>query len=155
VLERPGLERIGSYLGVRPKGLTLAEVADRLPASNPGFSNVPQLRWEEEAVRHYVETEHGVDLTYDPALRRNFEAALAGPAADLWPLFDACAALPLALIHGANSDVLSAATARMMRERRPDLLYAEVAGRGHIPFLDEPESLACIRAWLDKVASAM
>jgi pimeloyl-ACP methyl ester carboxylesterase len=153
VLERAGLERIGRYLGVRPEGLTLEEVADRLPAANPGFQDVPQLRWEEEAVRHYVETEHGVDLTYDPALRLNFETALAGPSVDLWPLFDACADLPLALVHGANSDVLSAATARLMCDRRPDLLYAEVAGRGHIPFLDEPEAVACIKSWLDRVAS--
>jgi pimeloyl-ACP methyl ester carboxylesterase len=152
VLERAGLERIGRYLGVRPEGLTLEEVADRLPSANPGFDHVPLLRWEEEAVRHYVGTEHGVDLTYDPALRQSFEAALAAPPSDLWPLFDACGGLPLALIHGANSDVLSKETARLMRERRPDMFYAEVGARGHIPFLDEPEALACIESWLSKVA---
>jgi len=152
VLEQTGLERIGRYLGVRPEGLTLAEVADRLGATSPGFDQVPLLRWEEEAVRHFIETEDGIDLTYDPSLRQGFESASAGPPADLWPLFDACAGLPLALIRGANSDILSAETARRMQARRPDMLYAEVPGRGHIPFLDEPEALACIRQWLAEVA---
>jgi hypothetical protein len=36
-----------------------------------------------------------------------------------------------------------------MRRRRPDLIFAEVPGRGHVPFLDEPEALAALSAWLD------
>jgi pimeloyl-ACP methyl ester carboxylesterase len=152
VVERAGLERIGQYLGVRPQGTTLADIADGLAAANPGFGGVPFSRWREEAARHFVETADGIGLTYDPGLKQNFEAALAAPPADLWPLFDACAGLPLALIHGVNSDVLSAETARQMRDRRPDLLYAAVPDRGHIPFLDEPEALAAIRAWLARVS---
>jgi pimeloyl-ACP methyl ester carboxylesterase len=66
-------------------------------------------------------------------------------------LFDACAGLPLALIRGANSDVLTAATAQAMQQRRPDMYYAEIPNRGHIPFLDETESLHCIHAWLDAI----
>jgi hypothetical protein len=34
-----------------------------------------------------------------------------------------------------------------MAGRRPDMIRAEVPGRAHVPFLDEPESLAAIRAW--------
>ena len=64
---------------------------------------------------------------------------------DLWPLFDTLAGLPLALIRGANSDLLTAETAARMRARRPDMGFAEVLGRAHIPFLDEPESVALIR----------
>ena len=33
-----------------------------------------------------------------------------------------------------------------MRERRPDLIVAEVPDRGHVPFLDEPEALAALEA---------
>ncbi|PYF12747.1 pimeloyl-ACP methyl ester carboxylesterase [Rhodobacter viridis] len=149
VLERAGLDRIGTYIGLRPTVPTLEEVADRLAAAMPGFVHVPSLRWAEEAVRHYVQLADGVGLSYDPALREAFEAAMAAPAADLWPLFDACAGLPLALIRGANSDVLSAETATEMRRRRPDMLFAEVPDRGHIPFLDERAALGCITAWLD------
>lgn len=148
VLQRDGLMRIGTYMGVKPAVATLAEAADRMAAANPGFQNVPPLRWEEEAVRHYVQTPDGLALPYDPALRIGFDRAMAAPLPELWPLFDACAGIPLALIRGANSDVLARATADAMQARRPDLIRAELPGRGHVPFLDEPEALAAIRRWL-------
>jgi len=150
VLERAGLERIGAYIGVEPAVATLEEIADRMPQAMPGFHNVPELRWEEETIRRYNQGDHGVSLPYDPDLRKAFEKALAAPPTDAWPLFDACAGVPVALIRGANSDVMSRATAEAMLARRPDLIYAEVPDRGHTPFLDEPEALAAIHEWLDR-----
>lgn len=147
-LERGGLERIGAYVGVDPAVPTLQEIADRLPRAMPGFDNVPASRWAEEAVRHYVQLPDRVGLTYDPALRRSMDEAMAAPPVDLWPLFDACAGLPLALIRGANSDVLAAGAADEMQRRRPDMIRVEVPGRGHVPFLDEPEALSAIHDWL-------
>ncbi|MCW1918064.1 alpha/beta hydrolase [Rhodobacter sp. KR11] len=155
VLERDGLLRIGAYVGVEPSVATLEEVADRIAASQPGFAHVPPMRWQEEAVRHYTQQADHVGLTYDPALRQAFDAAMAAPLPELWPLFDACAGLPLAVIHGAASDVLSVQTVAEMRRRRPDLIAAEIPNRGHIPFLDEPEALAAIGLWLDLVAGGM
>ena len=93
-----------------------------------------------------------IRITYDPALRGAFLAAFQGEPVDLWPLFDACADLPLALIRGASSDLLSEETAAEMRRRRPDMVFADVPGRAHIPFLDEPESLVAIRDWLGRLA---
>lgn len=153
-IERAGLERIGRYIGVTPMVETLDDIADRSPAAMPGFHNVPATRWAEETVRHYVQTDTGVALTYDPALKIAFDAAMAAPPVDLWPLFDALAGVPLALLRGANSDVLSRAGAAAMCARRPDMHFAEIPDRGHIPFLDEPAALACIRALLDQVAAA-
>lgn len=147
-LERDGLARIGTYIGVKPAVGTLEEIADRSAAANPGFENVPPLRWEEEAVRHFVQTDDGLELPYDPALRIGFDKAMAAPLAEIWPLFDACAGKPIALIHGENSDVLARKTADAMQARRPDMIRAEVRERGHIPFLDEPEALAAIGDWL-------
>ena len=54
--------------------------------------------------------------------------------------------MPLAVVRGANSDLLTAETVARMRERRPDLIVAEVPDRGHVPFLDEPEALAALEA---------
>lgn len=153
VIERDGLLRIGTYIGVEPAVPTLAEVADRMQAAMPGFDHVPQLRWQEEAVRHYVQLDGHVGLTYDPALRQAFDTAMAAPLPELWPLFDACADLPLALIRGAKSDVLARTTAEEMRRRRPDLVFAEIPDRGHIPFLDEEDALRAVRAWLDEILS--
>ncbi|MGL4236082.1 alpha/beta fold hydrolase [Tabrizicola sp.] len=152
VLERDGLLRIGTYVGIEPTVPTLTEIADRMPSAMPGFDQVPALRWQEETIRHYVQLDGRVGLTYDPALRIAFDAAMAAPFPDLWPLFDACEGLLLALIRGAASDVLSATTVEEMRSRRPDMFFAEVPARGHIPFLDEPEATGLIKRWLGAVS---
>ena len=39
-----------------------------------------------------------------------------------------------------------------MRARRPDMGYVEVADRGHVPFLDEPEVVAAVGAFLGRAA---
>ncbi|QYK40892.1 MAG: alpha/beta hydrolase [Paracoccaceae bacterium] len=152
VIDRSGLDRIMDYVGRNPRAATHAELAAALPRNMPGFHNVPPERWLAEARLHYAETPAGLRITYDPALRTAFLNAFAGPPVDLWPLFDALAGLPVALIRGANSDLLSPATTAEMHRRRPDMILAEVPDRAHIPFLDEPESLAAIRAFLTAVA---
>ncbi|PTV96455.1 pimeloyl-ACP methyl ester carboxylesterase [Rhodobacter aestuarii] len=154
VIEHDGLMRIFDYLGRNPVAKTYAELAEALPRLMAGFANVPASRWAEEVTRHYHETAQGLRINYDPALRESFLAAFQGgkvPAA--WPLFEACAGLPLALLRGANSDLLSRDTVAEMRRRRPDMLFAEVPDRAHIPFLDEPESIALIREWLAQISA--
>ena len=153
VVERDGLLRIGTYVGVEPAVPTLEDVADRMQAAMPGFDHVPPLRWQEETIRHYIQLDGHVGLTYDPALRESFDAAMAAPLPELWPLFDACEGLPLALIRGAESDVLARATAEEMLRRRPDLIFAEIPDRGHIPFLDEAEAIHAVTRWLDDIRS--
>ncbi|SDE83964.1 alpha/beta fold hydrolase [Limimaricola pyoseonensis] len=143
-----GLKVIEGYLGRRPAQKTFDEAARFRAESWTGFEGVPHERWLAEVRGHYEETPEGLELRYDPRLR---EAVLGGavqPAPDLWPLFDALAGLPLALIRGANSELLSPATAAEMRRRRPDMAFAEVPGRGHVPFLDEAEALGALNDWL-------
>ena len=79
-------------------------------------------------------------------------AAGAQPVPDLWPMFDALEGKPLALIRGANSDLLSPETLAEMQARRPDAHVAVVPDRGHVPFLDEPEALTALGAWLKDMA---
>lgn len=147
-IHRPGLERIMDYVGRNPAVKTHAELAARLPRNMPGFEGVPESRWLEEAVKHYTQTAEGLRITYDPALREAFLAAFEGPPVDLWPLFDALQGLPVTLIRGANSDLLSQACADEMQRRRPDMIFASVPDRAHVPYLDEPEAVAALRAFL-------
>ncbi|GKY89336.1 alpha/beta fold hydrolase [Sinisalibacter aestuarii] len=147
VIEPEGLASIEAYLGRAPAATSYEEAARARAKTAVGFANVPESRWLAEVKILFDQTESGLALTYDPALRDAFLAA--GPdLPPLWPLFDALAGLPLALIHGAGSDILSQATADEMRRRRPDLRYARLADRGHVPWLDEPEALAVIRGWI-------
>jgi pimeloyl-ACP methyl ester carboxylesterase len=150
-IDREGLSRIGDYVGRNPAGRSHQDYADRLSRS-PGFDGVPMSRWLQEARRLSMETPEGLRIPYDPTLRDAFRAGFEAPPVDLWPMFDALAGLPLALIRGANSDLLTPATVARMRSRRPDMTVAEVPGRAHIPFLDEPESVALIRGYLERLA---
>ena len=152
VIEPEGLGAIREFIGQPPAQKTLEEAAVARARFMAGFDGVPMERWRAEAAKHYVEGPEGLSINYDPRLREAFLAAFEAPAPDLWPVFDALAGLPLALIRGANSDLLSEATAAEMRRRRPDMLFADVPDRGHVPFLDEPEALAVIRAWLEMIA---
>jgi pimeloyl-ACP methyl ester carboxylesterase len=152
VVEKQGLTRIFDYLGRNPAAKTHAEMAMRLPSLMPGFSDVPNGRWLTEARLHYAQTADGLRITYDPALREAFMAAFSGPEVDLWPLFDACAGMALALLRGENSDLLSVETADEMQRRRPDMLFASIPNRAHIPFLDEAESIALIHQFLARLS---
>lgn len=98
----------------------------------------------------YRQGAEGLEITYDPGLRAPIEAG--GDVPDLWPVFDALAGKPLGLIRGAGSNLLTAQTAAKMQARRPDMVFAEVPDRGHVPFLDEPEAVSAICAWMEKFA---
>lgn len=140
-----GLDVIKDYVGRNPAAKTYQQAADAMATRMAGFDDVPVSRWMEEAQKHYIETGDGLKINYDPALRDLVVAPQ--PDFDAWPLFDALAGKPLALIRGANSDLLSIETADEMSRRRPDMIRVDVPGRGHIPFLDEPESLHAFQLW--------
>ncbi|UWP94745.1 alpha/beta hydrolase [Aliiroseovarius crassostreae] len=150
-LDPAGLTYIMSYLGRRPAWRAFGSIVAMRKAAmeQAGFHNVPDTRWEEEVSYLYENREGHWENRYDPALRNAVEEAGAQPMPDLWPLYDCFAGLPLALIHGANSDLLTDATVAEMRRRIPTLRYAHVADRGHVPFLDEPEALSVIQDWLN------
>ena len=154
VIERAGLERIFDYVGRNPAAKTYAAVAERMAALNPGFANVPEVRWLADAQKYYLETPDGLRIRYDASLREAFLAAFQGEAPDLWPLWAATAGMPVALIRGANSDLLSPEAYAEMQTRRPDGIYTEVPDRAHVPWLDEAESLQVIRDWLEATRQA-
>ena len=144
-----GLVAIKGYIGRNPAAETYAEAVAMRAELMVGFEDVPDSRWDEEVRKHYIETSDGLKINYDPALREATLAMADAPPIDLWPFFDAMAELPLALIRGGNSDLLSAETSDEMRRRRPDMHFTDVPGRGHVPFLDEPEALKVLKNWIE------
>lgn len=149
VLDPKGLTFIMGYLGMRPPLQTHEEMACAMENSMLSFKNVPFARWMEEAQKHFVVKDDGLDITYDPKLRDAVVEQGAQATPDMWPLFDALEGLPLACIRGENSDLFSTETLNEMRARRPDMIAATARGRGHIPFLDEPEAVAALNAWIE------
>ena len=83
--------------------------------------------------------------TYDPALAHNLAAISAEtPMPTLWPQFEALTQVPVMVIRGANSDILSAATVAEMQARHPGMEVVEVPDQGHAPLLGEPDIIARI-----------
>ncbi len=147
-LASEGLETIKDYIGRNPAQKTYAQATAMRASLIDGFENVPESRWAEEVRKHYVETPDGLKINYDPALREAVLQAGTQPVPDLWPMFDALAGVPTALIRGANSNLLTHATAAEMQRRRPDMLFADVPDRGHVPFLDEPAAIDVLQRWV-------
>lgn len=149
-IDTTGLDAIMGYLGRNPPFKSHADMAAAMPGGMVGFANVPTQRWLDEVMRHTDETATGLTINYDPKLRDAVIAAGAQPVPDLWPMFDAMQGLPLALIRGANSDLLAETTVTKMCNKRPDMVFTNVPDRAHVPFLDEPPSLDVIQTWLEQ-----
>ena len=75
-----------------------------------------------------------------------------GPqSSDPWSYFDALADIPTTVLWGLMSDILTRDIVEKMHARKSDLTVVEIPNRGHVPLLDEPESLAGIHDLLAKL----
>lgn len=154
VIDPKGIDVIMNYIGRPPIWKTMAEAAAARAALMPGFHNVPAQRWREECEKLFVQTPQGLMNTYDPKLRDAILGASLQEVPDLWPFYAAFAGKPVAVIRGANSDLLSRETFDKMQTTLPEAIMADVPDRAHIPFLDEPEALNALHKWLAALNAA-
>jgi pimeloyl-ACP methyl ester carboxylesterase len=151
-IDPAGIERIKQYAGRLPPARSWDEaVAQTRMVHGDAWRGLAPDRWAVLARRSYREDAAGmVEVDADPKIG---EALRAAPAAalDLWPLWTALRHVPTLAIRGALSDILSAATLSRMKAENPDLETLEVADRGHVPLLDEPECIAAVDAFLSKI----
>lgn len=101
--------------------------------------------FETRTAQSPIENSQMGETDYDIALQKALlEEALTRSYPDLWPYFDGMRHLPLGLIRGARSEILEPETVTRMQKSHPDMIVAEVPGRGHAPFLNEPDALRII-----------
>ena len=149
-----GLLRIRSYIGSDPQFGSWDEAVAALKATNPGFDSLSAEQWLVFARRVFREVEGVPRADYDARLAMTFpspEDITSGKVPELWGLLDLMTDMPLTVLRGEHSDLLSAATVAEMQVHAPQLVAVTVRNRGHVPFLDEPEALAAIDAWLAAV----
>jgi pimeloyl-ACP methyl ester carboxylesterase len=160
VIEPGFIPRILGYLGVPVFWRTLEEAADATWAVSRGFGPHTREQWLELTRHQLVPDEqddgHGHRVAgfkphYDPAIAvpvraATPEAAAAGEAM-LWHLYDQIQC-PTLLLRGADSDLLSAATAAAMAARGPRCQVHELPGVGHAPTLVAADQRERVRRFL-------
>lgn len=152
VIEPVGLARIKGYVGKLPRPGSFAEGADILRREfQIQFPKLTNEQWL-AAARRAWKVEHGVLApTYDVRIAQSFAKADDGqPMPTLWREFDALAHVPLLVIRGVNSDILSAATIAAMQARHPGLESIEVADQGHVPLLEGAEVVSYISRFVER-----
>jgi pimeloyl-ACP methyl ester carboxylesterase len=152
VIQWEALKRIGTYVGNTGQFETVQAAADAMWAISAGFGPHTPEQWlalSQAMVKPLPDG--GFTLHYDPALAVPFralteQAAAEGQAA-LWQLYDNVRAGTL-LLRGAQSDLLSAATAQEMGRRGPKARLVEFAGVGHAPTLIAPDQVEAVASFL-------
>ena len=144
-IDPKGIERITSYIGKGTPPKTWDDAVKAVKFANRGvYPDFTEEDWH-MLTRFTYEDKEGMPVSqYDPAIRQNFETNNDQSAPDLWPLFDATKSIPLVILRGELSDILSAETLSRMEREHPDLEAVTVKGLGHVPLMREPESQAAI-----------
>ncbi len=147
VLEAEGLARIARYVGRQEPVASLAEAAARTAATQSAvFPDFDADDWRQMVIETQVLDDGRWVPDYDPAIAHGLANGSAVPT--LWPLFEAVRELPMLLLRGALSDLLSRETAAEMRTRLPRLHSVEVPQRGHAPNLLEPAAFSALQEFL-------
>lgn len=146
VLETDGLKRIASYVGKGAMPKTMEEALQRIKDTNPDFTDLDESEWQHLTKMSFRETEEGyVALTYDAALSRGFLAIdFSKPQPTLWPLFEALKAVPVMVIRGETSDLLSEETVKEMISRHPHCLSFTALNEAHAPLLGRAKTAEVI-----------
>jgi pimeloyl-ACP methyl ester carboxylesterase len=150
-VEFASLQRIGTYLGLPAHWSTVEEAADALWAISQSFGPHTREQWIELTRPQLKPDGDGFKPHYDPGIAVPFKAitpeiAKAGEAM-LWQAYDSLR-LPVLLLRGAESDLLSHDTAQLMTQRGPKARLLEFAGVGHAPTLQAPDQVAAVSDFL-------
>ena len=154
VIEWQALQRIGEYLGKVPLFETEQQAADALWLIASSFGPHTPAQWlalTRPQIKPLDDDSGRFTLRYDPALAAPFKAATAESAAQgeamLWQDYDQITAQTL-LVRGADSDLLSVATAQAMTQRGPKARLLEFAGVGHAPTFVAPDQVHSVVSFL-------
>jgi pimeloyl-ACP methyl ester carboxylesterase len=146
VIEPRGLMRIKGYVGKLPPPLNWDDAAEML--RRLFGAHLPKLTsedWHAYARRTFQERDGKIVPVYDPKLAQTL-AGVDGehPLPALWKEFGALARMPVMVVRGANSDLLTPETVAAMADQHPGLQVLEVPDQGHAPLLMEEDVISRI-----------
>jgi pimeloyl-ACP methyl ester carboxylesterase len=152
VIEPAAIARIATYVGQPAHWDTVEQAAADLWQISTSFGPHTPEQWL-ALTRPQLKAapQGGWMLHYDPGLAAPVRAAtpelLKMGEALLWRSYDAISC-PTLLLRGAESDLLSHATAEAMTQRGPRARLVELAGIGHAPTLVAPDQVQRVADFL-------
>ena len=151
-LDPAGIARIAGYVGQPAVWQTVEEAAAALWSVSQSFGPHSPEVWLELTRPQLVPAPGGGWIShYDPAiavpLRALTPELMKVGEALTWQSYDRIRC-PTLLLRGAESDVLSPATAEAMTDRGPKAKLVEFPGVGHAPTLVAADQRGAVRAFL-------
>jgi pimeloyl-ACP methyl ester carboxylesterase len=144
VVETQGLMRIAGYVGRTPTPKTWGDAARAvLQLAKRDFPKLTEADAEAFARQLFNEKNGRPVPGYDAKLAKCL-SVLDGPMPQLWPQFAALKRVPVLVVRGANSDLLSEKTVQEMQQRHPMLSSITVPDEGHAPLLWDQPSISAI-----------
>ncbi|NTF41423.1 alpha/beta fold hydrolase [Rhizobium rhizogenes] len=153
VLEKIGLTDIRDYLNRDRKPADRDDAVNILRENHgSAFTALSDEDWQDMARAIYA-FENGKPIAdYDAAIAAQMQALdLEAPLPDLWAQFEGFKDIPLMVIRGENSKLLTAATTDEMALRHPGATIKVIAGQGHAPILHLGDIPDAIHSFLSAV----
>ncbi len=151
-IDPAGLARIGSYVGRVLDFDSLDDAAAYVKSISETFGPHTPEQWLELTRHQFQQNVQGRFVPRgDAAIAMPFKAITPDLAkmgeALTWAAYDSIT-IPTLLVRGAESDLLSKATALAMTQRGPKARLVEFAGVGHAPMFQQPDQVEAVRAFL-------
>ncbi len=152
-LSDAGLERIRSYVGKGARFSSWKKAAEAIARNNANLpASYDAEDWIQMAYRICREDNGQIIFDYDQAIAVPFNSDGPAPDADLWPLFAKLAEKPVLVVRGGASDLVAEDVLDRMEAVSPKVSSLTLPGVGHAPELTEPEAVAAIEDFLDRIA---
>jgi pimeloyl-ACP methyl ester carboxylesterase len=150
VIETAGLARIMGYAGKIPVPATWDAAAKLARDMNKRFfPHIDEREWAELARQWFNEEDGRPAPGYDAQLAHALdEIDIAKPMPEMWKQFNALSHVPVMVIRGELSDLLSAKTVAKMGKQHPRLVPVTIPGQGHAPLLRDRFSQRVIADFL-------
>ncbi len=155
-LDPRGLARIMAYVGQQnATPASWAEAMQGLRRVNGDTFDMGDADWMKMTRAIYRDEAGQPVLDHDPRIGDAIRASVSeSVSVDPWAIFAAFQAMPMLVIRGEGSDILSRETVNRMAAQHPACSMAEIPKRGHAPFLNEPEAVRAIDSFLKTLDGA-
>lgn len=154
LLPKEGLERIAGYVGKKTRFPTQKAAELHYATVLKSWGNLSEAE-HELLTRHFLlqDVDGEWYYAYDPNIANVFEMVKAeGKSFEdiaMWDIWEAIE-IPVAIIRGEMSDLLSDMVARKMVQGRANAVLHEAKGVGHAPTLATAEQIGWVSQFLSK-----